>query len=131
MGSKFFGGSDSVDLTELQLGSFSVNLASAVIQTLAPNLPVRTNADRMLTSGLIQFSDCAFSPLTNPASENLDLASYAITDVKEILLESNVSPSTPPADMLTLYTSGDRLRYKDDTTATYQVATSGDLAKLT
>ena len=30
--------------------------------------------------------------------------------------------------MLTLYTSGDRLRYKDDTTATYQVATSGDLA---
>ena len=30
--------------------------------------------------------------------------------------------------MLTIYTSGDRVRYKDNTTATYQVATLIDLA---
>ena len=128
MGSKFLASDSSVDLTELQLGSFAINISTAVIQSLAVNLPIRTNADRMLTSGLIQLTDCAFVPLTNPASANLDLASYAITDVKEMLFEANVTPSTPPMDMLTLYTSGDRLRYKDVTMATYQVATSADLA---
>ena len=96
MGSKFLGGDDSTDLAELQLGTFPINISSAVVQSLAGSLPVRTNADRMLTSGLIQLTDCNFSPLTNPASENLDLASYAITDVKEMLLESNATPSTPP-----------------------------------
>lgn len=127
MGSKFLSSDDSLDLTELQTGTFNLNVSSAVIQSLATSLPVRTNADRTLTSGLIQVSDCAFAPLTNPASENLDLASYAITDIKEMLLESNAAPSTPPADMLTIYTSADKLMYKDDTTATYQVATSTDL----
>ena len=102
---------------------FSLSIASAIIQNLAPSLPVRTTAAKQLISGQIQLTDCAFAPLTNPAAVNLDLASYTITDVKEMLLELNAAPSTPPADMLTLYTSGDRLRYKDDTTATYQVAT--------
>ena len=128
MGSKFLAADSAVDLTELQLGTYPINIASAVIQSLAPNLPVRTNADRMVTSGLIQLTDCAFAPLTNPASANLNLANFAITNVKETSLQSNAAPSTPDPNMLTVYTSGDRLRYKDNTTATYQVATLSDLA---
>ena len=128
MGSKFLSGDDSTDLTELQMGSFAINVASAVIQSLAPNLPIRTNADRMLTSGLIQVADCAFVPLTNPATTNLNLASYAINNAKEMLLQLNALPTTPAATLLTIYTDGSRLRYKDNTTATYQVATSTDLA---
>ena len=127
MGSKFLSSSTAGNLEELQSGNFSVNVASVAIQSLAPSLPLRTNANKELISGLIQLNDCNFNPVSNPSSTDLDLASYAITDVKQILLENNVTPSTLPADMLTLYTNGDRLRYKD-TTATYQVTTSGSLA---
>ena len=127
MGSKFLSSSTAGGLEELQSGNFSVNVASIAIQSMAPSLPIRTNPNKELISGLIQLDDCNFNPISNPLSTDLDLASYAITDVKQILLENNVTPSTPPTDMLTLYTSGDRLRYKDDTTATYQVTTSGDL----
>ena len=102
MGSKFLSSSDGVDLTELQLGVFPLNVASAVIQSLAVSLPVRTNADRMLTSGLIQVADCAFIPLTNPATANLDLASYAINNAKQMLLASNATPTTPATNMLTV-----------------------------
>ena len=112
MESKFLSSGSNGGLEELQSGNFSVNVASVAIQNLAPSLPIRTNANKELISGLIQLDDCNFNPISNPLSTDLDLASYAITDVKQILLENNVTPSTPPADMLTLYTSVDSLRYK-------------------
>src|SRR3954451_4966834 len=111
MGSKFL--SRGGDFAALQTGTFSANLASIVVQNLTPSFPVRTNASKELISGLIQLADCNFAPLTNPVEENLDLGGNAITDLHELILTSNATPSTP-ADMLTLYTSGDTLHYKDD-----------------
>ena len=106
MSSKFL--SSGGDLATLQIGVFPLNVASAVIQSLAPSLPLKTTATKQLVSGLIQLTDCAFAPLTNPASSNLNLANYAITNVKETSLQSNAAPSTPDPNMLTIYTSRDR-----------------------
>ena len=94
MGSKFLG-SDSTNLSALVDGTFQLNVASAIIQSLAPSLPLKTTATKQLISGLIQLTDCNFSPLTNPASANLSLANYAITNVKETTLQSNAAPLTP------------------------------------
>ena len=66
-------------------------------------------------------------PLTNPAEEDLDLGEHAITDISELLLIANGDASTPPEDMLTLYTNNSKLRYTDDTGTEYQVATSTDI----
>ena len=111
MGSKLLSSGSNGGLEELHSRNFSVNGASVLIQSLAPSLPVRTNANKELISGLIQLNDCNFNPISNPLSEDLDLANYAITDVKEMLLEAN----TTAADILTLFTSGDKLRYRDET----------------
>ena len=127
MGSKFLGNANT-DLTALQDGTFNLNISSAIIQTLSPNLPLKTTATKQLTSALIQLSDCAFIPLTNPSSADLSLAGYSITNINQTILSSNVAPVTPPINQLTVYSSGKKLRFKDDTTATYQVATSTDLA---
>ena len=127
MGSKFLG-SDSTNLSALIDGTFQLNVASATIQSLAPSLPLKTTATKQLISGLIQLTDCAFAPLTNPASANLNLAGFSITNAKETTLQSNAAPSTPDPNMLTIYTSGNRLQYKHNTAATYQVANMTDLA---
>lgn len=127
MSSRFLIGGNG-DLSALKDGSFVMNIASTVIQNLTPSLPVRTDATKQLISGLIQLSDCNFVPMTNPATSDLDMGDLAITDIAESLYTSNAAPSTPAMDMLTVYTFGDRLCYKDDTTATYTVATTTDLA---
>src|SRR5690606_1379523 len=121
MGSRFLN-SGGTDLTALQDGLFQLNVSSAVIQTLTPSLPVKTSATKELVSGQIQLSDCNFVPL-----EDLDLGEHAITDISELLLIANGDASTPPEDMLTLYTNNSKLRYTDDTGTEYQVATSTDI----
>src|SRR5690554_2179857 len=126
MGSKFLSGGGS-DLSVLLDGTFSLNVSSAIIQTLTPSFPVKTSATKELVSGQIQLSDCNFVPLTNPAEEDLDLGEHAITDISELLLIANGDASTPPEDMLTLYTNNSKLGYIDDTGTAYQVATSTDI----
>ena len=98
MGSKFLSGGGS-DLSVLLDGTFSLNVSSAIIQTLTPSFPVKTSATKELVSGQIQLSDCNFVPLTNPAEEDLDLGEHAITDISELLLTANATPSTPPTDI--------------------------------
>src|SRR5690606_17391326 len=107
----------------LQDGLFQLNVSSAVIQTLTPSFPVKTSATKELVSGQIQLSDCNFVPLTNPAEEDLDLGEHAITDISELLLIANGDASTPPEDMLTLYTNNSKLRYIDDTGTAYHTST--------
>ena len=126
MGSKFL--SAGADLAALTDGTFTLNVASATIQSLTPSLPVRATANRELTSGLIQLADLNFSVATNPMTTNFDMGNQDITDVKEMLLVANAAPATPPMGMLTVYEASDKLRYKDSSTATYQVATTTDLA---
>lgn len=69
MGSKFLNGGSS-DLTD---GTAEINIGSAVIQNLLPNLPVRTTVGKQLTSGLIQLTDCAFNPITSPYAGTLEV----------------------------------------------------------
>jgi hypothetical protein len=127
MGSKFLIG--GVDLSALQDGSTPINVATVTVQNLGPNLPVKTDAGKQLTTGLIQLSDCAFVPLTNPATADLDMGDNALTDVKDMLLAANASPTTPPVGQLTVYEASDKLRYKDSNAITYQVATTADLSQ--
>ena len=49
------------------------------------------------------------------------MGNNAITDVTEILVDNNASPSTPPADSITIYANGDKLKYKDDTGTVYEM----------
>ena len=93
MGSKFLG-TDSNNLEVLQDGSFVLNVASADIQSLVPNMPVRSSATRELVSGLIGVSDCNFTPLTNPAAGDLNMDNNSITNAQQIGLPQNSNPST-------------------------------------
>ena len=126
MGSKFLS-SGGGDLAALQDGSLALNVSSAIIQTLTPSYPVKTSATKELVSGLISLADCSFVPITNPMAVDLDMGNNDITDVTSLLLTSNPTPATPPIGMLTLYESGDKLRYKNSSAATFQVATNTDL----
>ena len=74
----------SGELSTLQDGTFSLNVASAVIGDTTPGQPLRINASRKVTSGLIQLADCSFTPLTNPAVANLSMAGYQLTNVARI-----------------------------------------------
>src|SRR5271166_789123 len=67
MGSRFLS-SGNQTLTD---GTANINIQSAIIQDLLPNLPVRTTVGKKLTSGLIQVSDCAFTPLSDPFNGTL------------------------------------------------------------
>ena len=101
MGSKFLD-SKTTNLATLQDGSFPINVSSAIVQSLAPNLPVRTTLNKSIVSGLIGISDVSFVPITNPMSANLDLGNNNIIDVLSLLLTANPTPTTPPIGMLTL-----------------------------
>lgn len=83
MTSRFLSG-NSTDLSALQDGSFALNVASAMVADLAPGLPVRVGLDHSLESGQITVADCAFTPSTNPATGDLDLAGHNITNVGTI-----------------------------------------------
>lgn len=81
MSSKFLSGGQT-DFTD---GTAQINIKSATIQDLLPNLPVRTTTGKLLTSGLIQVTDCAFVPLSDPFNgtlhvENIETA-YNTTPV--------------------------------------------------
>lgn len=57
----------------------------------------------------------------------INMGNNNITNTKSLFLANNASPDTVPTDNVLLYTSGDRLRYKDDTASVFQVATTTDL----
>ena len=115
------------DLSVLQDGSTPIFVASAQVNDLAPGLPVRTDASHQLVGGLIQLSDCAFTPLANPAATDLNMNSYALDNVHEAALQENATPTTPPTNGVTIFAYGDKLQYVDDTGAIFQVASLTDL----
>ena len=127
MGSKFLG-TGSNDLSALQDGSFVLNVASANIQSLVPNMPIRASATRELVSGLIGVSDCSFTPLTNPVAGDLNMNNNSITNAQQIGLSQNSSPSTPSAGKLNVYNNGGNLRIIDSSSTIQTVATTANLA---
>ena len=127
MGSKFLG-TGSNDLNVLQDGSFALNVATADIQNLVPNMPVRASATHSLVSGLIEVGDCNFTPLTNPAAGDLNMDNNSITNAQQIGLPQNSDPSTPSAGSLNVYNNGGNLRIIDSSSTIRTVATTAALA---
>lgn len=127
MGSKFLG-TNSNNLEVLQDGSFVLNVASADIQSLVPNMPVRASATRELVSGLIGVSDCNFTPLTNPVSSDLNMDNNSVTNAQQIGLPQNSSPSTPSAGSLNVYNDGGNLKIIDSSSTIQTVATTAAFA---
>jgi len=74
MSSKFLSSDTSTSLEALIDGTFSLNVASASISDLTPGLPVKTNANKVLVSGLIEPADINATLLTNPFVGNLKVS---------------------------------------------------------
>lgn len=91
--SKFLSTGSSGTITQLQDGTSYINVAVATINGLAPNLPVKSGADRSLTSSLLSASDLDFAPLSNPFVGTLQVsgdveANYNTTTIS--LVETNM-----------------------------------------
>ena len=94
MSSPFLTDGDT-DLSVLQDGTFTINVAAATVGDTVPGLPLHVDSRRRVTSGLIQLSDCAFAPLANPATVDLNMNSYALDNVHEATLQENDANHTP------------------------------------
>ena len=66
MSSKFLSSDSATSLASLQDGTFNLYVASAELSDLTPGLPVKTNADKKLVSGLIEPDEINATLLTNP-----------------------------------------------------------------
>lgn len=73
--SKFLSTGSSGAITQLQDGTSYINVTTATINGLAPNLPVKSGADRSLTSSLLSAADLDFTPLANPFGGTLQVSS--------------------------------------------------------
>ena len=100
MGSKFLI-SETTDLSSLQDGTFSLNVATILDQALAPNLPVKTDATKQLTSGLIELDDCAFTPLANPYAGTISARDF-ITAYDTTPVDLNTFIASTLSDLLAL-----------------------------
>lgn len=125
MGSKFLGTSTN-DLSALEDGSFALNVATADIQSLVPSMPVRASATRELVSGLIEVADCNFTPLTNPATGDLDMNNNNITNTRQLALVQNGDVSTPPVNTINIYNNSGP-KYIDSSSNVYTFATTDNL----
>jgi hypothetical protein len=96
MGSKFLEFGDEDVLQALQTGTVPINIVSCLVQSLSPSLPVKADAARQLTSGLIQTIDCGFVPVISPLTDDLDMGGNAITNIGR--LDSNAGLNLGTAD---------------------------------
>lgn len=146
MSSKFLSGGQT-DLTD---GSAQINIATAIVQNLLPNLPVRTSAAKQLTSGLISLSDCSFTPVTSPFPGNfqvgnlttaynttpVDLNAFiasTLTDISSLQSDTQyitASPGTTNISSLLNLSSNDirAAQYQDPTGSTFiDMSTPGEV----
>ena len=78
MSSKFLYSNQATDFSILQDGTFKLNVESAQLSDLTPNLPVKTDINKKLVSGLIQPSDINGSIIGNPLTSNLNIATFDV-----------------------------------------------------
>ena len=82
MSSKFLISSSTVAILDiLKSGSENLNVASLIDQSLTTSLPICSDSTKKLISRQITISDLNYTPATNPMTTNLDLGTYAITNV--------------------------------------------------
>ena len=78
MSSKFLYSAPVSDLTTLSDGTFALDIASAKISELTPNLPIKTDVNGKLVSSLIQPSDINGGILSNPLGGDLNLGNFDV-----------------------------------------------------
>jgi hypothetical protein len=98
MSSKFLSSDSATSLASLQDGTFNLSVASASMSDLTPGLPVKTNSDKKLVSGLIEVDEINATLLTNPLVgtlkvEDLETKNYFSVD-DELQKIDNFSAST-------------------------------------
>jgi hypothetical protein len=86
MSSRFLSSDSTANLAALQDGTFELSVASAFVSELTPSLPVKTNADKKLISGLINLNDINATLLTNPYVGTLEA-----TALKTASIENQIS----------------------------------------
>ena len=102
--SKFLSGGNQ-DLTD---GTAELNIRSATLQSLVPNLPVRTTGGLQLTSGLIGLSDLSFSPLISPFPGTLQAENFITQyntspiNLNNYIIANNIDISALQADVVTI-----------------------------
>ena len=76
MSSKFLSSDSATSLASLQDGTFNLSVASASMSDLTPGLPVKTNSDKKLVSGLIEVDEINATLLTNPLVGTLEATDF-------------------------------------------------------
>ena len=76
MSSKFLSSDSALGLASLQDGTFNLSVASASMSDLTPGLPVKTNADKKLVSGLIEPDEINATVVTNPLVGTLEATDF-------------------------------------------------------
>ena len=76
MSSKFISSDSATGLASLQDGTFNLSVASASMSDLTPGLPVKTNSDKKLVSGLIEPDEINATLLTNPLIGTLEATDF-------------------------------------------------------
>jgi hypothetical protein len=61
------------DLASLATGTFDLNVGSVKDQSLVPGMPLKTNANKQLVTGLIGPADISFAVLSNPLNADLEV----------------------------------------------------------
>jgi hypothetical protein len=59
---------------------------------------------------------------------DIDMGSHDITNINELIFNSNLFPAIPPLNSITVYLSGNHLRYRNNAGTSFQVATLTDLS---
>ena len=117
MSSKFLSSDSSTNLSALQDGTFELSVASASVSDLTPSLPVKTNTDKKLVSGLIELADIDATLVTNPFVGTLKASDFEtdnylsaeveflqiahITNTNDTPDETTISGTIKPGDMKT------------------------------
>ena len=81
MSSKFLSSDSAPSLASLQDGTFNLSVASASMSDLTPGLPVKTNSDKKLVSGLIEVDEINATLLTNPLVGTLEATDFKTASV--------------------------------------------------
>ena len=82
MSSRFLSSDSTANLAALQDGTFELSVASAFVSELTPSLPVKTNADKKLISGLINLNDINATLLTNPYVGTLEATALKTASIE-------------------------------------------------
>jgi len=96
---KFLSGS-SGGLEELTTGTFDLNVGSATIQSLAPDLPVLTNSSKTLISGFIPATSISPPVITSPFIGTLIVSDLETDDYLSINAQLNLTDNILSATQL-------------------------------